>query len=101
MLPSRFQAEVDSICEAGVESYLADKHRTYRLNRLGEGAFGAFVGIVGILGMTQIKDSGIKLSYAIVPISAAIIVSSLGAIFYANKNDEAHIEEFNDVCDNK
>tara|TARA_R110000824_G_scaffold73688_3_gene187637 strand:+ start:6117 stop:6428 length:312 start_codon:yes stop_codon:yes gene_type:complete len=101
MILSRYQAEVESICDAGVESYIANKHKEYRKSRLEVGAMGAFLGIISVLGISIFAEgSGIKLSHAIFPIGAALIVSGIDAIVNADKKDEDYTEEFNDVCDN-
>jgi len=99
MLLSRFQAEVESVCEAGLESYLSDKHKAYRKSRLEVGAMGAFIGILGVLGISYLfEDAGMKPSYAVFPVGAALIVSGIDAIINADKGDGEHTEEFNDVC---
>ena len=101
MIPSRYQAEVESICDAGVEAYLANKHKEYRNSRLEVGAMSAFIGILSVLGFSIFaKGSGIKLSHAIFPIGAALIVSGVDAIVNVDKKDEEYTEEFNGVCDN-
>ena len=99
MLPSRYQAEVESVCEAGLEYYLADKHKAYRKSRLEVGAMAAFLGILGVLGISYLfEDIGVKPSYAVFPVGAALIVSGIDAIVNADKKDDEHTEEFNDVC---
>jgi hypothetical protein len=101
MILSRYQAEVESICDAGVGAYLANKHKEYRKSRLEVGAMSAFIGILSVLGFSIFaENSGIKLSHAIFPIGAALIVSGVDAIVNADKKDEEYAEEFNDVCDN-
>ena len=100
MLPSRFQAEVETVCDAGLESYLANKHKAYRQKRLEGGAVGAFVGILAVIGITYFfKDSCVKTSHAIFPVGAALVASGVDAIINADNLDEVHTEEFNDVCD--
>ena len=65
MIPSRYQVEAESICDAGVGTYLANKHKEYRNSRLEVGAMSAFIGVLSVLGFSIFAEgSGIKLSHA-------------------------------------
>ena len=96
---SKTQAEIDSICDKGLEHYLASKHREFRRQRLEEGLFGSLVGIVVTLGLSKIKDSGVKPWFSVFPGTVGFLSGAIPAIFSADDDDEQHEEDFNEFCE--
>ena len=96
---SRTQAEIDRVCEKGLDTYLSIKHQEYRKKRLEEGLLGSFVGALGIVALSQIPKTGIKIHYAIYPLVAGLLVGGIPAITQSESEDKDHELDFKEFCE--
>jgi len=98
-LNSKTQSEVNLVCESGVESYIAAKHKENIKANFEKGMLGSFVGCSLLFAASQFNKD-IKLSYLLFPASLGIISSSLSSIVNYNSKDSQYKEDFEEVCKN-
>lgn len=96
---SKTQAEIDTICDGGLDHYLAKKHKEFRRQRLEEGLIGSLVGVGIILGLSKIKDSGVKPWFSVFPATVGFLTGAIPAIFSVDDDDKQHEEDFDEFCE--
>ena len=70
MVNSKLEAEVQSVCEAGFDSYLASKHREHLVEGMETGLLGAFIGTLLTIGASYVDPNKIiKPQHAWMPAS--------------------------------
>ncbi len=95
---SKSLAEAQRICDAGLGSYLAQKHSDFRMNSFSKGVIAGLVFAVptyfGLKTFTTINPS-----FAALPAFAGIVGGTYRGITSAEQDDSLHTSDFNEVCD--
>ena len=99
MLTSSENEEIESVCEAGFESYLASKHKEHMVDGLESGLLGAFIASLATVGISYFDKTG-TVGYHHAWIPAAIGFSGAVAASYLTmkRDDDSHQEDFQEVC---
>lgn len=92
--------EVRTMCESGVDSYLASKHKEHLAEGLETGLLGAFIGTILTIGVSYLDSSNtIKMTHAWLPATIGFSSALVASYTTRTRDDESHIDDFNKVCD--
>ena len=95
---SKSLAEAQRICDAGLGSYLAQKHSDFRMNSFSKGVIAGLVFALptyfGLKTYTSINPS-----FAALPAFAGLVGGTYRGITSADQDDSLHTSDFNEVCD--
>lgn len=100
MVNSKLEAEVQSVCEAGFDSYLASKHREHLVEGMETGLLGAFIGTLLTIGASYVDPNKIiKPQHAWMPASIGFMGAVAASYLSRTRNDDAHKQDFEKVCE--
>lgn len=93
------EEEVRTMCESGVDSYLASKHKEHLAEGLETGLLGAFIGTVLTLGVSYLDTTNtIKMTHAWLPATIGFSSALVASYATRTRDDESHKDDFNKVC---
>ncbi len=97
---SKQELEIESTCESGFETYLAQRHFEFVKHGFESAVFGGLIGFALTAGVSKIDPSeSLKLSHAWIPASIAILSSLIVTAKDYHRYDEEHKKDFDTVCD--
>ena len=93
------EEEVRTMCESGVDNYLASKLKEHLAEGLETGLLGAFIGTVLTLGVSYLDTTNtIKMTHAWLPATIGFSSALVASYATRTRDDESHKDDFNKVC---
>ena len=95
-LPYVLQAELDSLCEMGVENYIKVTNRRERRQYVEDGLLAGII-TTGLAYVAYRMDK-VPLNFLPLPFFLSLIGGGINAYQKVGENDEEHHKKYNDLC---
>jgi len=101
MLSSVERQKVETLCEAGVESYISSKHKEHMVEGFEAGLVGAFIGTILTLGVSYSGFApALKPNHALFPAFIGFSSAVIASYTTMKNDDDDHREDYKKVCEN-
>ena len=101
MLSSVERQKVETLCEAGVESYISSKHKEHMVEGFEAGLLGAFIGTILTIGISYSGvSSAIKPIHSWFPAFIGFSSAVIASYTTMKNDDDDHREDYKKVCEN-
>tara|TARA_R100000908_G_scaffold61378_1_gene39416 strand:+ start:43920 stop:44228 length:309 start_codon:yes stop_codon:yes gene_type:complete len=95
-LPIHLQAEVNQVCEVGLEGYIAKEHRKERRGFIEDGIItGTAISGLSYLGF---KQNYLPNYFIPIPLLISFISSLIISSKHVGKNDDEYEKAYNQIC---
>ena len=98
-MKSRYKAEAQSLCDAGLASYLRTKHQSRVSKGILTGVSAGTVLSTLLFGYSRYTGTHLSSFYHVLPFFVSVITGTGYGLVTSDVDDALHTEDFNEVCD--